>query len=207
MKRIILVRHGTTDSNARGALCGAEDDKLNIIGYNQANKLKEILHSTKLFCIYSSPLKRCTETARVISASHNIDICIDDRLRERDFGVWNSLTISEIRARYPSEYEKWINSPEHYAIEGAESVEEFQKRASEFAQFLYSTVIKECPPEQNILVVSHAGVIRIVISLLLGLGVDNCWRFSISNGKASIINVNENGYCYLAGLNVVHIEN
>jgi len=207
MKRIIFARHGSTDSNARGALCGAADEKLNIIGYNQAQKLREILQKAKLYRAFASPLQRCLKTAEIISEPHNLDICIDDRLKERDFGLWDNLTIEEIKRKYPVEYSKWVNGPYEYKIDGAESVAEFEKRVSDFGQFLYDTAVNECPGEQCILVVSHAGVIRILISLLLGLGVENGWRFAVSNGKASIININDDGYCYLSALNTLHIEN
>ncbi|NJD01627.1 MAG: histidine phosphatase family protein [Ruminiclostridium sp.] len=96
MLELILVRHGETDSNIRGAYCGWTDPDLNSKGMAQAQRVAEMLKGEKPDAIYSSCLKRAFNTSLIISKGLNPEILLDERLNEQNFGEWEDLTYCEI---------------------------------------------------------------------------------------------------------------
>lgn len=76
MTTIILVRHGDTDWNVEEVFRGRADIELNETGIEQARLLAKYLESVPIEAVYSSPLKRALETARIIAGFRNIDITV-----------------------------------------------------------------------------------------------------------------------------------
>ncbi|MFL6245262.1 MAG: histidine phosphatase family protein [Thermoanaerobaculia bacterium] len=161
--RIYLVRHGATQLTAEDRFSGSAGVDLSDEGRWQAGRLGERLAREGVSAIYSSPLSRTMDTARIIASECGGEPVPMDDLREISHGRWEGLTRSEVEERYGSEYASWQEDPFTFAPEGGESGVAVLARA---LPVLRTIVTRH--PEQRVLVVSHKATIRIMISSLLG---------------------------------------
>jgi broad specificity phosphatase PhoE len=150
---ILLARHGETDWNREGRFQGHADPPLNETGRTQAAELGTKLADVKLAAIYSSPLRRALETARVVAAAHRLEPILVDALREVDVGSWQGLTRAEIEARFPEQFTRWLDYDQGW--EDGESYDEMGRRA--VAALLELAAAHD---GQRILAVTHGGPIR-----------------------------------------------
>lgn len=157
--KIYFERHGQTVSNKNGTITGHIDSPLNKEGIEEAKKasLEIPLDFSE---IYSSDLIRCKQTADIINEKLNIPIIYDVRLRERDFGSLEGKTWGEI-----GESLRIIDKNQEYDYRpyGGESVDEVKKRIFSFIEDLKNT-----KREKKILVVTSAGIIRLLHHILSG---------------------------------------
>ena len=174
MKRTIyLIRHGTPEGAELMRCIGRLDVALSEKGYEEARRagtwLREHLPG---FTLYSSPLSRCLDTARFIQKETgcNEPVIVND-LTEMDAGTWDGLTFSEIREKYPAEYEERGKNLIHYQTPGGESFYDaglrflggLQQILERISANTSSPVPDSNPdhlPSENLVVVGHAGVIR-----------------------------------------------
>jgi broad specificity phosphatase PhoE len=150
MTRILLVRHGETDWNRESRWQGQSDTPLNDTGREQARALAEELTGEPLDAVYSSDLIRAHETARVVAESRGLDVIAIRDLRERSFGSLEGLTTDEIQARHPGIELPWSDGETREAM--AERVLEALQR------------IADTHPDADVLVVSHGGPLRAVLT-------------------------------------------
>ena len=101
MTEILLARHGETDWNSGRRVQGHTDIPLNAAGVEQARALAEQLAGEPLTAVFSSDLSRALDTARAVAAVHGLEVTVDPRLREKNFGTWEGLTDVEIAERFP----------------------------------------------------------------------------------------------------------
>ncbi|HEX6641708.1 MAG TPA: histidine phosphatase family protein [Thermoanaerobaculia bacterium] len=162
--RIYLVRHGATQLTAEDRFSGASGVDLSEEGRWQAERLGDRLAREGVHAIYTSPLSRTMDTARIIT---RICGCGDptpmDGLREISHGRWEGLTRSEVEERFGGEYASWQEDPFTFAPEGGESGVAVLARS---LPVLREIVTRH--RQQRVLVVSHKATIRILISSLLG---------------------------------------
>lgn len=131
VKRVILIRPGETDWNKLGRWQGWVAVPLNEHGKAQALALAKYIRNIGLSALYSSDLKRAVETAELLSERLEFAPMLDARWRERDIGKWQGMTISEIRAWYPDEYQQLQADIEGYRVPGGESRGDVKKRVLE----------------------------------------------------------------------------
>lgn len=192
MLQLILVRHGETNSNKQGVYCGWTDVELNEYGISQAEGARDRLKHINFDLVVASPLKRTKKTAQIISEN----IIYDEGLKEINFGLWDNLSLEEIEEKYPDEYNIWMeNGTEEFMFPEGESIKDVQKRSAS----VIDKIIKE-QKKGNVLIVTHGGLIRNIISYLLGMGGIGAWRFRINNCGITKIEITE-GYAVLTELN------
>lgn len=196
MMELIIVRHGETDCNLKGTYYGWSDVDLNENGIRQACHARDKLKGLKADAIFSSPLKRALETAKIINENCNLEIICSDSLKERGFGKWEDLTRAEIENMYPDEYKLWTEDWMDYCIEGGESARQAYSRVTGFMDALVSS-----HKEGVFIIVSHLGCIRIMIAHLLNMPAGGEWRFRVDNGSITKIEINDEKYAYLTALN------
>ncbi len=196
MLELILVRHGETTGNVRPTALGTTDLLLTERGKRQSTTLARLFALEKPEVIYTSPLKRATETAEAIAKPHHMMVETILDLEERNFGIWENLSVEEIKAKYPEEYAAWQQDLAEYVIPQGESAAELYKRTSRFID----DVIRR-NADGKIIIVSHLGVIRSILAHLLGMGIEGMWRFNIENGKACRLRIDENAYAVLTAFN------
>ena len=180
-RKIFLLRHCHPRIHEHSRMCiGKKDIPLSVNGRKEAKILGEYLTNKNINSVYSSPLKRAHETASIITDGR---INVRKNIAELDMGIWDGLSFDEIKLRYPKEYEERGNDFENYIVEGGESISNCRKRAMEE---LYKTIDES---EGNILVVTHAGVIRSIISAIFKTSIKETFEYKIGYGSITLITI------------------
>ena len=128
--RILLIRHGETDWNRLHRFQGRSDLPLNLNGRNQAHALAMELKEEPLTAIYSSPLIRAMETARIVNAFHPTTPFFEEKgLVEMDFGEFEGMEARKWSEENPDFRKVWFDTPSSLRMPGGESLEDVQRRA------------------------------------------------------------------------------
>src|SRR3989442_896882 len=162
--RLYVARHGATQLASEGRFSGVTGVELSEAGRWQAARLGERLRHEGITALYSSPLSRSVETARIVCEGGALSIQKLDGLREINHGRWEGLTRDEVVERFRDEYMAWEEDPFTFAPEGGESGVSVLARAL--------PVIREVVAHHagaRVLVVSHKATLRLLISSLLGI--------------------------------------
>ncbi|MDR1514947.1 MAG: histidine phosphatase family protein [Synergistaceae bacterium] len=186
--RIFLIRHGETDWNKVFRYQGISDVPLNGEGLEQARKLAVRLSRVLPDRVLASPLSRAARTAEVIMELNASDTVIETRseLKEMSFGIWEGLTVAEIREIDLETYEKWRLAPFSCSPAGGDDYDSIFERSKLFA----SQLVNEGTPGQNTFVVAHGGVLRAIAAALLELGdMDLLWKARFDNCSITIIDI------------------
>ncbi|MCK4261321.1 MAG: alpha-ribazole phosphatase [Halanaerobiales bacterium] len=184
---LILIRHGQTEANRRGAFQGWLDLSLSAQGQKQVKCLKNELADYKIDKIYVSPLKRAVETAQIIreGLKNPPELLKMEDLKEMNFGDWDGLCSDEIETNYPEEYLRWQKDWQRVVIPGGESAEKMYERVTNWVD----ECLTQAKPNEKILLISHQGVILQIISYLLGMNLADCWHFRVDPGSMSVIQI------------------
>jgi alpha-ribazole phosphatase len=175
---LLLIRHGQTNWNLEQRFQGQSDIPLNETGRKQAQALADRLSAEHFDAVYSSDLKRATETANIITQMSG---CKPDlRLREVHFGDWEGLTYDEIKAKHPVTLAAWEADIFKNAPPNGETLEGLSVRVQSMLDEL-----REKHDDQNILIVAHGGVLQTLICLALKLPPTMYWQFHLSTASLS----------------------
>lgn len=128
MKRVILIRPGETDWNQQGRWQGWVAAPLNEQGRQQVQRLANFVRNIGMSALYSSDLVRARETAQLLAERLGYAPVFDERLRERHIGEWQGMTLAEMQAWYPNEYNRLLNDIDGYQIPGGESRQQVRER-------------------------------------------------------------------------------
>jgi broad specificity phosphatase PhoE len=160
MTTIFLVRHGATEWNIDKRAQGHADIDLNAEGHRQAVSAAQELSHLEIDAVYSSDLKRATDTAAPIASAHGLEVKTDKRFREIDQGDWEGLTVDEIMAKWP---DLWGPARHYNARPGGESPQQVRDRSLEALRDVVAA-----HPDRSVVVVSHGGTIRWLSAEALG---------------------------------------
>ncbi|CAI8891429.1 alpha-ribazole phosphatase family protein [Chryseobacterium sp. IT-36CA2] len=139
--------------------------------------------------IISSPSKRC----RLLADYFTFDYQTDERLREMNFGDWEMKKWTDIPEE---EINPWYKDFVYVKASGGENLLEMQTRVLSFWQELIQK--KEI---EKVLIVTHAGVIRLILQAVLQFPLENMFAVQIDYGKKVIIDVNEGNF-YVKKMNL-----
>lgn len=185
--KIIIVRHGKTIANEKGVFESASAGALSKEGRVQIKKVALRLKDEKIDCIYSSPIRRATLTAKAIAKFHpKTPFVFDEDLREGETKGFEGKSYSAIT--------DWNNPPK-----GVESNEDVNKRAKKLIDRIYKKHKGDC-----VLLVGHNGINRSIIHIITGQP-----RGSINqhNTGLSILEINEDKTHKIQCLNCMkHLE-
>ena len=159
---IYLLRHGETDAFSPRRFLGQTDLPLNDNGIRQAMALGAQLRSITFAQVIASPLRRAMHTAALVSGLPVETITPLAEFREINLGSWEGLTVDEVRHRFPGEYERRGLDLEGVRPEGGESFGDLATRCWP----ALCRLAAHCPGPM--LIVAHAGVNRVLLSLLQG---------------------------------------
>jgi len=183
---IVLVRHGETDWNRQRRYQGHADRPLNERGRGQAVELANALADEELSAVYTSPLRRASETARIIADRLGLALEEMEALREIDVGDWQGLTVDEVRARFPERIDVAWRS-------GWENGETHDELAARVVPALLDLGRRH--REARLLGVTHAGPIRAALMAALDVSLEELrerfgplengatFRFAVSEGR------------------------
>ena len=149
---LFFVRHGETATNREKRLQGRSDAPLNKHGEQQAEQARAFFATRGIHFhdVYSSPLKRAEQTARII-AGEAAEIRKDDRLLEMDYGPYEGVSLANPPPELIRFFRDFVHNP---APDGMESLEHVTARLGGFIEWLKETA------QGSVLVVTHAVAMR-----------------------------------------------
>ena len=147
---LYLIRHGQTDWNREHRCQGITDIELNATGRMQAQCLAHRFSSLEVNAIFSSTLKRASETAEAIARFHNAPVKTSDAFREIHQGQFEGLTLSELFSLHADFLQQWMRDPADLVLPGGESMRQVQERA-----WAALTEIIDAFPTGKIILVGH----------------------------------------------------
>ena len=171
--KLYYVRHGEADWNVEKRLMGRADRPLTEKGELQARELAEKIKDIKVDIIIASPLKRAYRTAEIINEKLHKELIIDQRLLEREYGIYEGKFSNE----FP--YDDFWCYSKNISAEGAEDMKTFFDRAREFINEL-----KENNQYESILIVAHNGLGRAVKHYFQEMTDDEIINWDMPNGEA-----------------------
>jgi phosphoserine phosphatase len=159
MRKIFLARHGQTEWNRENRVQGrVQHIQLNENGVRQSERLAERLEKENIDIVYSSPLERALQTAEIVAEKHNLSIITHEGLAERRFGHLDGLTMDEFRKKHPAVWKSYMEDRDLHGVDGAETVKELRERGVA----AFDEIIK-MNPGKNILIITHAGILKVII--------------------------------------------
>jgi probable phosphomutase (TIGR03848 family) len=182
MTTILLVRHAVNDYVKTGKLAGRLPDiHLNDEGNAQAEALGARLADAPIKHIYTSPLDRTMETAAAIQAHHpQVTVQTNELVSEVKYGDWEGMSIALLRVR-----KLWSviqEYPSRAVFPNGEALRDAQTRAVNEIERLV-----QVHPNETVVVVSHADIIKMVLAHYLGMHLDNFQRLVVSPASISTI--------------------
>ena len=122
MTNLYLIRHGEIVCNKEKLFTAQFDAQLTEIGLRQGEYACLYFKDIKIDRLYSSDLKRASDTIKILSESQELKITTDKSLREIDAGKWTKMPFSEIEKLYPKEYNLWVSDVGKAICPNGESV-------------------------------------------------------------------------------------
>ena len=180
--RLVLVRHGQTDWNKEYRVQGHGGLPLNEIGLAQAEAIAQMLQNEPVEAIYSSPLERAFQTAEAINRFHNIDIKINDNLKELDVGETDGIYYPGMKTSYPDFFKVWADDPAVARWPGGESLPELQTRVWRVVENIVAENCKEL-----VVIASHFFALLTLICKILDMDLSNFRKLNLAVASISII--------------------
>jgi len=163
---------------------GSSDDRADARSGESPGSNPEIqsFQASGLQAVYTSDLNRAVRSAEIIAGPYGIKPVETPDLRERSFGIWEGMTFSEIKEKYPEEFESWANNPLKYSpIEGESTLGVKDRIIPSLTKIL------DNHKGENIAVVAHGGVNRIILCHFLGIPLENIFRIEQDYAAVNII--------------------
>lgn len=175
--KVYVTRHGESETNSQNLCCGRWDVDLTEEGIRQAGELSDKLADCELDAIISSPLKRARKTAEIIAKPHGLDVIVDDRLTEMDYGIFEGglRTAPEFRTARIQFVKRIPNGESNFQV----------------AQRIYNAMddIKKRHQNQTILLVGHAGICRMIGAYLTDMSDEEFCNFRSPNCDLNVYEI------------------
>ena len=199
MKKIYLIRHGETESNRKGIFRGRLDIPLSPKGKEQALDLRRYFNAIPVDVIYTGPLSRAVETAEIAFPGYKpIKEPLIDNL---DLGEWSGQDKAMVKEKYPRQWEDWVQRPDTITFPGGECLDDVLKRSNRFLEKMIAI------PENNIVIVTHRSVSKVLLAAAIGLETNYYWKFHLDNASVSqIFYEPERGYTLVKVNDTHHLK-
>lgn len=179
---LLIFRHGETQWNVQARYQGHGDSPLTGTGRRQADALGRRMKTMAFDTLLSSDLGRARETAAIIAGHTGHRVETDPRIRERNYGVLEGLTLPEITARHPAVLDRLNAGDPDYVIPGGESHRmHYQRNVALFEE------LPALRPGETTAVVGHGGVLDSVFRYVANLPLGHPRCFVAANAGLSVI--------------------
>jgi len=194
--RVYLMRHGEVANGGEKRYNGHIDVDITATGVEQMHRLAGILAEKSISAVYSSDLIRSVKGAEIISTRVGAGYTPLRELRERSVGIWEGLTADEVKQRYPEEYRAWRADLLNYRPPAGECLTDVKERVLPVFKRLVAS-----HPDQEIGMLLHGGVNRVILADALGMDMMNLFRIDQAFGALNIIDYHEDGIAVVNLLN------
>jgi probable phosphomutase (TIGR03848 family) len=177
---LLLVRHGLTAATGKHLSGRTRGIHLSDVGRTQADGLVERLSGVPVKAFYSSPLERCVETARPSARARGLDVRIEPRLIEVDYGTWTGRSMAQLVRT--TLWKQVQASPSAIRFPGGETLREVQLRTVDALDEIAAR-----HPQTVVAAVAHADVIRLAVAHYTGVHLDLFQRLIVSPVSVSAI--------------------
>lgn len=190
MPQLYLIRHGQTDYNLNGIVQGGGiDSSLNDTGRSQGERFFNQYRNAGFDQVYCSGLKRTYETVLPFEEEGHSIVRVPE-LNELNWGVFEGVKGSpQLKEAFTEINAVWESGNIHHAIEGGESPAEGWARAEKGIQ----KIVAESKPDSKVLVCAHGRIIRIMLSGMLGYGLQRMNVFHHDNTGLNLLVRQTNG--------------
>lgn len=192
MLNLYITRHGETQWNVEGRMQGWKNSELTLKGIRNAEALGKRLESADMRVIYSSSSQRAVHTAELIRGNRKIDIITDENLREINLGDWEGMAKDEFSESDKEGLEIFWNRPHQYKAVSGEDFYQVRARIEAVLNKIISEN-KDC----SILIVSHAVIVKTIMSIFKGIPIEDLWKqpfiYGTSLCKVEIDNTSQAG--------------
>lgn len=167
--KLYAARHGQTQWNLEDKVCGRTDLPLTEVGLEQAQLLAERTRDLEIDVIISSPMLRARQTAAPTAALHGLEILLDERLIEQNYGIYEGVS------RFDKDF---LANKRHFAYRypGGESMMDVAHRVYNLLE-----EIKEKYPDKYVLLVCHGGVCRVIRTYFEDMTNEDYFHYSEEN--------------------------
>ncbi len=179
MQIVYLIRHGETVFNRDGRVQGHTESDLSELGREQARRVGERIRGVDFVRAFTSPLRRAEQTC-AIAIDGSVEYETREGFKEINLGAWEGRKASDLRREFPEEVKLWFRRPSGVRIEGAETIRQFRSRVT-----AEMDRIRDVCPQGTLAVFAHGGVICTYLTSILGMKLDDIWRFKIRNGSVT----------------------
>ncbi|MBJ4953455.1 adenosylcobalamin/alpha-ribazole phosphatase [Salmonella enterica subsp. enterica serovar Goldcoast] len=180
--RLWLVRHGETEANVAGLYSGHAPTPLTERGIAQAQSLSGLLRNVPFDNVLCSELERARHTTQLILAEREVPVRNMPELNEMFFGDWEMRHHRDLAREDAENYAVWCNDWQNATPTNGEGFQAFSQRVERFIAQL-----ADYKDSQNLLVVSHQGVLSVLVARLLSMSAAAMWHFRIEQGCWSAI--------------------
>ena len=195
MVKLILVRHALTVDNQKSRLSGHIDSSISEEGREQIDKITNYLKDVDIDKIYTTTSSRTKDTVKKLSKLKSIEIIEKESLKEISFGDFEGLTFDEIKDKYPKEFQDMIEKGYEYKYPNGESlIDSYNRVCIELDNIISNN------DNRTILICSHGGTIRNIITYLISNSYKYHWNFKIDNGSVTILEV-QDGFTVITAMN------
>ena len=179
---LFLVRNADTDFTRDHRVAGRRDISLSAAGRTQAAALRDrFANKFDIAEIMASPLPRAVETAEAIASGVGLGVVRDPRLVDFDAGRWEGQSHAEIGAS--PEYQRFIGDPVAESIPGGEKIGDVRDRVVAAV----SQALADNELGANIVLVSHAGPLRVLLAHYLGMSLVHYHRLRLSPASMTVL--------------------
>ena len=196
MTRLCVVRHGETEWNAQGRVQGQLDIPLSPVGLGQARAVAGVLGKEAFDAIYSSDLVRVRQTAEPLKRK----LILDERLRERHYGVFQGMTYADAKEKLPEDYARFRAKDPDFAFQNGESLRAFNERCLNFLDFLLKN-----ESGKSVLVFTHGGVLEMIYRHATNRGLSTPRDFEIPNAAINRLEHGPQGWRVWAWADIAHL--
>jgi adenosylcobinamide kinase/adenosylcobinamide-phosphate guanylyltransferase len=179
MTRLLITRHATAVDQHAGRLPGP-DLPLASDGQQQAQALAVRLQAFAPAAVYTSPALRAWQTGAIIAEQCQVPLTVHPGLRELDFGAWAGQMMADVVAAHPAAHQ-WFTDPSTGGPPGGETIAAVAERTYAVLSAL------SAPDPDRVVVVGHAGSLRLALARGLGMPLGNYWRLPLDCASLSIV--------------------
>ena len=198
---IIFLRHGQAENNTKRILAGrTEGVPLTKTGVEQAERIAKYLKHMDISAIYSSPIERASNTAKIVADYNSLNYKLDDRLIELEMGKFTRMNYDDMFAKYGNVFLKFYENDPIIAKCEVETFAEVQKRVID----MVGHIVKK-HKNQNVVLVTHMDPIKSMLSTIMDLKPKTLFELIIANASLTIAKEQDEKF-YLSAINAMSAE-